>query len=111
MPVNELLVIVLLIAASAFFSMSEISLAASRKIKLRLMAEGGHLNAQRVLALQDSPGHFFTVVQIGLNAVTAGMTAPLLWGSTFSLASGMALFAAAGLCAWLLWLRLPAARR
>ena len=39
------------------------------------------------------------------------MTAPLLWGSTFSLASGMALFAAAGLCAWLLWLRLPAARR
>ena len=69
MPVNELLVILLLIAASAFFSMSEISLAASRKIKLRLMAEGGHLNAQRVLALQDSPGHFFTVVQIGLNAV------------------------------------------
>ncbi|MBP8217939.1 MAG: Bcr/CflA family drug resistance efflux transporter, partial [Thauera sp.] len=50
-------------------------------------------------------------LQIGLNAVTAGMTAPLLWGSTFSLASGMALFAAAGLCAWLLWLRLPAARR
>ena len=69
MPVNELLVIVLLIAASAFFSMSEISLAASRKIKLRLMAEGGHINAQRVLALQDSPGNFFTVVQIGLNAV------------------------------------------
>ena len=69
MPVNELLVILLLIAASAFFSMSEISLAASRKIKLRLMAEGGHINAQRVLALQDSPGNFFTVVQIGLNAV------------------------------------------
>lgn len=69
MPVNELLVILLLIAASAFFSMSEISLAAARKIKLRVMAEAGHLNARRVLALQDSPGHFFTVVQIGLNAV------------------------------------------
>ncbi len=69
MPVNELSVILLLIAVSAFFSMSEISLAASRKIKLRLMAEGGHLNARHVLALQDNPGHFFTVVQIGLNAV------------------------------------------
>jgi CBS domain containing-hemolysin-like protein len=68
-PVNELFVILLLIAASAFFSMSEISLAASRKIKLRQMAEGGHINAQHVLALQDNPGNFFTVVQIGLNAV------------------------------------------
>lgn len=69
MPVNELLVILLLIAVSAFFSMSEISLAASRKIKLRQMAEGGQINAQHVLALQESPGKFFTVVQIGLNAV------------------------------------------
>ena len=69
MPVNELFVILLLIAVSAFFSMSEISLAASRKIKLRQMAEGGHINAQHVLALQDNPGNFFTVVQIGLNAV------------------------------------------
>jgi len=68
-PINELFVILLLIAVSAFFSMSEISLAASRKIKLRLMAEGGQVNAQRVLALQDNPGNFFTVVQIGLNAV------------------------------------------
>ena len=50
-------------------------------------------------------------LQIGLNAVTAGLTAPLLWGSTFSLASGMALFAMAGLVAWRLWMRLPAARR
>ena len=69
MLLDQLFIILLLIAVSAFFSMSEISLAASRKIKLRLMAEGGQPNAQRVLALQDSPGNFFTVVQIGLNAV------------------------------------------
>lgn len=66
---QNLFIIALLIVVSAFFSISEISLAASRKVKLRLLAEGGHPNAQRVLALQDSPGHFFTVVQIGLNAV------------------------------------------
>jgi len=66
---NQFLVIALLIGLSAFFSISEISLAASRKIKLRLMAQHGDAAAARVLALQESPGHFFTVVQIGLNAV------------------------------------------
>ncbi|AWI77691.1 hypothetical protein CEW83_12835 [Parazoarcus communis] len=66
---NNIFVISLLIAISAFFSISEISLAAARKIKLRLMADGGDPNAQRVLLLQSSPGNFFTVVQIGLNAV------------------------------------------
>ncbi len=69
MPVNELFVILLLIAASAFFSMSEISLAASRKIKLRLLADAGQESARLVLALQEKPGHFFTAIQIGLNAI------------------------------------------
>lgn len=67
--VNSLFVIAILIAASAFFSISEISLAAARKIKLRQLAEEGNHNAERVLELQDQPGYFFTVVQIGLNAV------------------------------------------
>ncbi|XCW71285.1 hemolysin family protein [Kosakonia cowanii] len=54
---------------SAFFSLSEISLAASRKIKLKLLADDGNINAQRILKMQENPGTFFTVVQIGLNAV------------------------------------------
>ncbi len=58
-----------LIAASCFFSMSEISLAAARKIRLRQMADEGDERAERVLELQARPGNFFTVVQIGLNAV------------------------------------------
>lgn len=66
---NSILIILSLIAISAFFSVSEISLAASRKIKLKLMADEGNINAQRVLKMQESPGMFFTVVQIGLNAV------------------------------------------
>ena len=70
MLLDQLLLILLLIAVSAFLSMSEISLAASRKVKLRLLAEGGDAKARQVLALQDSPGNFFTVVQIGLNAVS-----------------------------------------
>ncbi len=66
---NSILVILLLIAISSFFSLSEISLAASRKIKLKLLADDGNINAQRVLKMQENPGTFFTVVQIGLNAV------------------------------------------
>jgi CBS domain containing-hemolysin-like protein len=66
---EHILVIFLLILASAFFSLSEISLAASRKMRLQTRANDGHRTAQKVLDLQENPGHFFTVVQIGLNAV------------------------------------------
>ncbi|EOC0264530.1 hemolysin family protein [Cronobacter dublinensis] len=66
---NSILLILCLIGVSSFFSLSEISLAASRKIKLKLLADEGNINAQRVLKMQENPGTFFTVVQIGLNAV------------------------------------------
>ncbi|WP_254890267.1 CNNM domain-containing protein, partial [Cronobacter sakazakii] len=66
---NSILLILCLIGVSSFFSLSEISLAASRKIKLKLLADDGNINAQRVLKMQENPGTFFTVVQIGLNAV------------------------------------------
>jgi len=66
---SQFFIIFVLIALSAWLSISEISLAASRKIKLRLMAQQGNAAADQVLHLQDNPGHFFTVVQIGLNAV------------------------------------------
>lgn len=66
---NSILIILILIAISAFFSISEISLAASRKIKLKILADEGNINARHVLKIQETPGTFFTVVQIGLNAV------------------------------------------
>jgi CBS domain containing-hemolysin-like protein len=66
---QSLFVIGLLIAASAFFSVSEISLAASRRLRLRQMADDGDLHAERVLRIQEQPGDYFTVVQIGQNAV------------------------------------------
>lgn len=66
---DSLLVILVLIVISFFFAMSEISLAAARKIKLKLLANDGDIRAEQVLKLQESPGMFFTVVQIGVNAV------------------------------------------
>ncbi|MFZ6723269.1 hemolysin family protein [Undibacterium sp. Ji49W] len=66
---DHFLIIALLVAISAFFSMSEISLAAARRVKLQILEAEGDLRAAKVLALQQEPGHFFTVVQIALNAV------------------------------------------
>jgi CBS domain containing-hemolysin-like protein len=67
---GNIIIIILLIAASFFFALSEISLAASRKIRLQPRANDGNANAQKVLDLQAHPGSFFTVIQIGFNAVT-----------------------------------------
>lgn len=66
---QSLFVIGLLIAASAFFSVAEISLAASRRLRLRQLADDGDERAERVLHVQEQPGDYFTVVQIGQNAV------------------------------------------
>ena len=59
---QSLLVIALLILLSAFFSMAEISLAASRRLRLRQLADDGDERAERALRVQEQPGEYFTVV-------------------------------------------------
>lgn len=66
---QSLITITLLIALSAFFSMAEIALAASRRMRLRQLADEGDARAERVMRMQDQPGYYFTVVQIGQNAI------------------------------------------
>lgn len=68
-PVSSLLLIAALIAASAFFSLTELSVAASRRIRLKQMADQGDTRALHVMAIQDEPGDFFTGMQIGMNVV------------------------------------------
>ena len=72
LPLN-IAVVVLLIAVSAFFSVAEIALASARKLRLQSLADAGDARAAEVIALQERPGHFFTVVQIGLNSVAASI--------------------------------------
>ena len=64
------LLLLIIIFTSSFFSISEISLAAAKKIRLRALADEGHKKASQVLNLQDHPGHFFTVIQICQNALS-----------------------------------------
>ena len=63
------LIIFLLILISAIVSASEISLAGARKLKLQSMVNEGDKRAEKVMKLQEQPGRFITVVQIGLNMV------------------------------------------
>lgn len=65
----RLIFIFILILMSVFLSMSEISLASARKMKLQVMIEEGNENASKVLEIQQMSGNFFTVVQIGINAI------------------------------------------
>lgn len=72
---DSLFIIALLVALSALFSLSEMSVAASRRLKLRQLLDQGDPRAQAVLDVQDEPGDFFTVIQIGQNtvAILAGL--------------------------------------
>ena len=62
-------ILIVLIIVSAIMSSAEISLAGARRIKLQNLANEGNINAVKVLKLQEHPGRFITVVQIGLNMV------------------------------------------
>jgi CBS domain containing-hemolysin-like protein len=66
---GDLIGISLLILISALFAMSEIAIAASRKIKQRVKADEGNIKAAAVLKLQENPGAFFAMIQIALNAI------------------------------------------
>jgi CBS domain containing-hemolysin-like protein len=66
---QSLIIIAVLIAASAFVAVAEISLAASRRLRLRQMADEGDPRAEKAMKMQEQPGDYFTVVQVGQNAI------------------------------------------
>ncbi|MBF6630098.1 MAG: HlyC/CorC family transporter [Comamonas sp.] len=66
---QSLFIIIVLIAASAFVAVAEISLAASRRLRLRQMADEGDPRAEKAMQMQAQPGDYFTVVQVGQNAI------------------------------------------
>ncbi|QGM81441.1 hemolysin family protein [Otariodibacter oris] len=72
---TSIFIIFVLIVMSSIISSAEISLAGARKLKLQNLANEGNSKAQKILDLQEHPGQFITVVQIGLNmvAILGGM--------------------------------------
>ncbi|QAU35165.1 hemolysin family protein [Janthinobacterium sp. 17J80-10] len=66
---QHIALLVFLVLAAGFLSLTEISLAGARKIKLKLLAEAGDERALKVMALQAQSADFFAASQIGLNAI------------------------------------------
>lgn len=66
---QHIVLMILLVLAAGFLSLTEIAFAGARKIKLKLLAEAGDERAVQVMALQMHSAEFFAASQIGLNAI------------------------------------------
>nr|WP_244191729.1 hemolysin family protein [Komagataeibacter swingsii] len=66
---SGLIALVLLVALNIFISLSEISFAAARDVRLRSRAEAGDERATAFLKLRRNSGQVMTVLQICLNGV------------------------------------------
>jgi putative hemolysin len=65
----EIAAIVLLILLNGVFSMSEMAVVASRKLRLQARIEGGSRGAKAALELAEAPERFFSTVQIGITLI------------------------------------------
>lgn len=66
---QHIVLMICLVLAAGFLSLTEIAFAGARKIKLKLLAEAGDERALKVMALQMQSAEFFAASQIGLNAI------------------------------------------
>jgi putative hemolysin len=67
--IQELLIVFALILANGFFSGAEMAIVASRKGRLRTLADQGDRRAQAALELAASPDRFLPTVQVGITLV------------------------------------------
>lgn len=65
----ELIIILFLILLNGIFSMSEIAMVSSRKVRLEKAAKKGDKTAKKALELVANPGKFFSTVQIGITLI------------------------------------------
>ncbi|MCK8601531.1 hemolysin family protein [Desulfoferrobacter suflitae] len=65
----EILVILLLIIANGFFSMSEIAVISARKARLQQWSEEGNEKAQEALLIAKDPNSFLSTIQIGITLI------------------------------------------
>jgi putative hemolysin len=65
----EIIIILILIVFSAFFSLSEAALLSVGKIRIRHIAESANNNAKQVVRLLENPERFLAAILIGNNIV------------------------------------------
>jgi len=67
--INELIILIVLVIISGFFSGSEIAFVVANKIKVEIKARKKNLMAENALHFINSPQNFFSTVLIGNNIV------------------------------------------
>ena len=67
--INDILLLVLLVVISAFFSGSEIAFVTGNKLKIEIKARKNGLAAQSALYFTNNPQNFFSVILIGNSIV------------------------------------------
>jgi len=80
--VTELLIIGVLLILNGIFSMSELAIVASKRVRLERQAERGSAGAKAALALTAHPGDFLSTVQVGITLV--GVIASVYGGATIA---------------------------
>ena len=78
----DFLLIAFLTLLNGLFAMSELALAASRKVRLNAMADAGDKGAQAALTLLDNPTQFLSSVQVGITSI--GMLNGIIGEAAFS---------------------------
>ncbi|MCK9210763.1 MAG: hemolysin family protein [Ignavibacteriaceae bacterium] len=69
---TNILILLLMIAASAFFSSTEIAFVISNKIKIEVLARKKNIAAENLLYFVKKPEHFFSTILIWNNIVNIG---------------------------------------
>lgn len=92
---TQLIILVILLSLSAFFSSAETALTTVNKIRIRALAEDGSKRAKTVLTVTENSGKMLSAILIGNNVVNlsaASLTASLAYsfgGSMVAIASGI----------------------
>ena len=79
---TELLILILLILINGLFSLSEMAIVSSRKVRLQQRAEEGNKAAKTALNLAAQPTRFLSTVQIGITLI--GILSGAFGGATIA---------------------------
>ena len=67
--ITQIIILVVLILLSGFFSSAETALTTCNKIKMRTLADNGNASAKRVLKITDNSGKMLSAILVGNNIV------------------------------------------
>ena len=67
--ITQIILLVVLILLSGFFSSAETALTTCNKIKMRTLADNGNARAKRVLKITDNSGKMLSAILVGNNVV------------------------------------------